>query len=412
MIRRISFRGLPVAARPVATALRIGAALLVSVGALAAIPAGVAGTSHGVTFAALATTSQTAGGFTPDQIASAYDITPLQNQGIDGTGQTIALIELDRLSVSDLQAFDQAAGLPDPTVRQIYQGGRTFKLPVAGEADLDVEWAHALAPGASIQVYYIKSNQTDAMGWAAVGQAVNSAVAAGAGTISLSFGTCSADAGYTAASKAFAAAVQHGVSVFVASGDSGARPGPVKMCGNVYGVSYPASDPSVVAVGGTTLALNGDNSIQSETAWRLSGGGKAKPLLRPSWQLTASLLPGRYRYVPDVAFLANPSTGVDMVLKGRLAVAGGTSLGSPAWSAIWSLVRASGAQSGVTVGAAPAMLYRVGNSSLYSQALHDITQGTNGRYKAAVGWDPVTGWGTPDVAGLATAVQSLSTATP
>jgi kumamolisin len=177
-------------------------------------------------------------------------------------------------------------------------------------------------------------------------------------------------------------------------------------------VTYPASDPSVVTVGGTSLSLNTDNTISAESAWSLSGGGKAKPLLRPLWQLVAQLAHAKYRWAPDVAFLADPQTGVGIFFKGTWRQAGGTSLGAPAWAAIWSLVRESAQQSGKTVGAAPPLLYQIGNSATYAQALHDITVGDNGYYQAGPGWDPVTGWGTPDVGGLATTVQALPAASP
>jgi kumamolisin len=109
-----------------------------------------------------------------------------------------------------------------------------------------------------------------------------------------------------------------------------------------------------------------------------------------------------------VSFLANPATGVQIYYKGNLQTAGGTSLGAPAWAAIWTLVKSDAAQSGKTVGAAPSYLYRIGNSSSYSQAFTDITSGSNGAYSAKPGWDAVTGWGTPLVNGLASAVAAIS----
>lgn len=342
--------------------------------------------------------------YTPAQIATAYDLTPLTDQSIDGSGQTIALIEFDSFSTADVHHFDAANQLPDPTIGETYVGGNTFRLTRSPETTLDLEWAHAMAPGAAIQLYYISSNLSQRAGWKAIGQAVTTAADNGASTISLSFGACKATAGYKATQQALAAAEKRAISVFVSSGDNGAFPGPRRDCGATIGVPYPASDPSVVAVGGTSLQLAGDNSIASEIAWQLSGGGKGLPLLRPTWEVAPQLHPGKYRWTPDVAFLADQNTGVEVYYNGRWIVVGGTSLGAPAWAGIWALVRQDAQQAGKSVGAAAPLIYRIANSTAYSSSFHDVIQGSNGHYHAGVGWDAVTGWGTPDVNGLATAV--------
>lgn len=392
--------------RPIARA-GILATVLILVSAPAVLGA-TAGPLTTPSLRLLASAQQTGRGYNVSQIADAYGVTPLLNAGVTGAGQTIALVELDGFDMADIQAFDAANNLPDPDVQTTYVGGNSFRLPMQGETTMDLEWAHALAPGAKIHIYYIKGQQANAAGWQSVGQAVTSAVAAGASTISLSFGTCNPTFGYTATSTALASALAHGVSVFVSSGDTGDLAGPVRECGRKPGVGYPASDASVVSVGGTSLVLDAATMQYSQFAWSLSGGGKGKPILRPAWQITSNLLPGKYRYVPDVSFLANPSTGARIVFKGSTQIAGGTSLGAPAWAAIWTLVRADAARSGKSVGAAPSYLYRIGNSSAYGQAFTDITSGTNGIYSARVGWDAVTGWGTPQVGGLATAVTALA----
>lgn len=354
-----------------------------------------------------AQTGQMTFGYTPAQIEAAYNITPLSSQGIDGSGQIIALIELDQFKMSDIRQFDALNQLPNPSIQQQYVGGTPFSLKSHGEATLDVEWAHALAPGAAIRIYYLKNAAIGPNSWKALAAGVDAAVSSGASEISLSFGTCGPSAGSGAAHQAFARALGAGVSVFVSSGDNGEFPGPKRDCVQQPGVSYPASDPSVVSVGGTSLLLNPDNTIAQEVAWSGSGGGRGKPFLRPSWQVTPNLNAGRYRYSPDVAFLGDLHTGVAFVYNGRRQIAGGTSLGAPAWAAVWSLLREQSQRSGATLGAAPELIYRVGNSAAYAGAFHDITSGSNGRYQAAVGWDPVTGWGTPNVSGLESALQAL-----
>lgn len=359
-------------------------------------------------FHTLASTQQVLGGYSPSQLEAAYDFGPLTAQGINGSGQTIALIEFDKFNLSDIQQFDADNNLPDPTLQQYYVGGKTFKLQNSGETTLDLEWAHALAPGATIQIYYLNGTQSNKAGWKSLAKAVKQAAANGATSISMSFGACNASSGYKTTESALAAVEKKGVSVFVSSGDTGAYPGPTHQCGQRIGVGYPASDPSVVSVGGTSLQLNEDDTIGDEIAWRLSGGGKGSPLLRPVWQVITQLANAKYRWAPDVAFVADPRTGVAIYERGEWQVAGGTSLGAPAWAAIWALVRQDAQQSGKTLGAAPPIVYRIANSPAYSQAFHDITEGDNSYYQASVGWDPLTGWGTPDVAQFAAAVLAGS----
>lgn len=382
--------------------------LLVGLSLVGLIAVGTAPASAGSASSAffeLASTNQISDAYTPAQIATAYDFGPLYTRGIDGIGQKIALIEVGGVNAGDLNTFDVANGLPAAHIVQHYVGGRTFVIRADPEATLDVEWAHALAPQARILLYYINDRLSVSAGWAAMGGAIKSAVAHGAGQVSISLGACQAGPGYQSLSSALATAEAKGTSVFVASGDDGALPGPARQCGNTPAVSYPAADPSVVAVGGTTVELSANGNILSERAWNLSGGGLAA-LLRPSWQSAPTMPSGNGRWAPDVSFLADPATGVEVYYQGRWHQAGGTSVGAPAWAAAWSLVREDAQNAGKTVGAAEPLIYRIGNSSAYASAFHDILTGSNGSYEAGPGWDPVTGWGTPAVANLDTAVQA------
>lgn len=350
---------------------------------------------------------QLASSYTPDKLQTAYDFSPLYKQGIDGSGQTVALIEIDQFTQSDIHTFDAANSLPDPSVSEIYVGGSRFRLQDTGEASMDLEWFHALAPAAAVQVYYVNSHQSDPAVWRDMSSAVNQATAAGVRIISISLGDCVAGSLVTGVEASFKAAMKRGVSVFVSSGDSGDHPGSVKDCGPKIGVSYPAKDPSVVSVGGTSLHLTNVDLIAREMAWRKSGGGRAPGIARPTWQKAPSLPKDSARWAPDVSFLGDPATGVSIYFNGHYHQAGGTSLGAPCWAAIWALVRENAQNDGFTIPVAPKALYRVGNSDFYTSAFHDITTGSNGRYTAGVGWDPVTGWGTPDVAQLAQAVEQL-----
>lgn len=394
--------------RPGHAALRALGAIMLSfaVAGGVAAPAGAMPITGGFTVNARSS-QQVTDGYTPAQIETAYDITPLRAAGIDGAGKTIAFIELDGYRAGDIAAFDAAFGLPAARITTTYQGGKRFRVPNQGETTMDLEWAHALAPGANLRVYYLKDQEATPSSWKAMATAITTAVRDGATSISISIGTCRPTAGSSATTKALARAQAKGVTTFVASGDTGPLPGYPRDCGRRLGAGYPASDPSVVAVGGTSLRLNPDNTVAQESAWDLSGGGAGRPILRPVWQIAPTLAAGKYRQVPDVSFLADPGTGVAMYLKGRWVTTGGTSLGAPAWAAIWTLLSQNAAQTGAGLPAGPATFYRLGAGSISSQALRDVTTGGNARYIATGGWDPVTGWGTPDVARLASVITAV-----
>jgi len=387
-------------------------AALLLLGPLAAPAGAMAAGASLQNFATFAVTNQTASGYTVSDIQTAYDVSPLLSSGLDGTGQMIALLEWGGFDRADIADFARTNGLADATITETYVGGSRFPLETStssrGETTLDLEWAHAMAPGAALHVYYLNNNVSDSAGWREIAQAFTSAANDGARSVSVSFGICSPGSAARPVQTALASLLTRGVSVFVASGDSGALAGPRKQCGSKPSVAYPASDPSVIAVGGTSLQLNNDQSISSETAWRLSGGGKALPFLRPIWQVAPQLGPGKYRQVPDVAFLADQNTGVQVYFRGHRIIAGGTSLGAPAWAGIWSVIEQDAAQSGKSVAAGPRLVYRVANSSAYTSAFHDITSGSNGVYHAHPGWDRVTGWGTPDAANLASSLLAIS----
>lgn len=372
-------------------------------------PTSVGGSASSLVLHGFAVSHQVFTAYTPDDISRAYDFQPLYERNITGAGQTVALIEADRLSLPDLSTFDTTYNLAAPQVHEFFVGDAPF-IPERGtETNMDVEWLHALAPGAAIQIYYIK-NHGDASQWKTLAAAIRMSALHGAKITSISLGTCEAGKGARVVAKAFSAVMKAGMSVFVSSGDDGAHPGPVSQCGHGYTLSYPAGDPSVVAVGGTSLDLNDDRTIAGERAWRFSGGGnyltKYVPLLRPAWQVAPNMPKDKYRWAPDVAFVGDPETGVNVAANGHWTQSGGTSLGAPAWAAIWSLLRQDAANSGRTLSAAPSVLYRIGNSAQYSLAFHDIVSGSNGKYEASAGWDAVTGWGTPDVNNMAAALAS------
>lgn len=272
-------------------------------------------------------------GLTPAQITHAYGLDALTFANgtvkADGAGETIALIEAfhDPYLASDLKTFDAATSLPDPALSVVNLGTTQTNDSWASEALLDVEWAHAIAPGAKILVVEANSETVPDL-LAAVNVARNTP---GVAAVSMSWGFTEF-ASETQYDLVFATPAGHqGVSFFTASGDSGAT----------GGAEWPSSSPNVVSVGGTTLKLGAANSIAAESVWVGGGGGYSSFEAEPSYQ--QSFQSSRVRTTPDVTFDADPATGAVVYSTapstgiGSWQTIGGTSLGTPAWAAIVTL---------------------------------------------------------------------------
>jgi hypothetical protein len=349
-------------------------------------------------------TNPSPSGYTPDQIRHAYgfDQITFNNGAIagDGSGQTIAIVDAynDPTLSSDLRTFDQMFNLPDPVLTKVqeYVYGRAPRNDAgwALETSLDVEWAHAAAPGADILLVETASASYNDL-LSAVDYARNYD---GVSVVSMSWGggEFASETGYDGH---FTTPANHGGVTFVASsGDTG---------GNV---EYPAVSPNVVAVGGTTLHLASDNTISSETAWSGSDGGVSSYESKPSYQAGISWTGARSS--PDVALNADTATGYAVYdsygYSGQNGwfTLGGTSAGAPQWAGLVAIANQGRAVAGNSSldGATETL------PALYSMPdtnFHDITTGTssNGRNSAGTGYDLMTGRGTP-VAGQV--VQSLS----
>ncbi len=252
------------------------------------------------------------------------------------------------------------------------------------ETSLDVEWAHAIAPNASILLVLARSDRLNDL-LAAVDYARGRSDVV---VVSMSWG----DTEFSSESLYdFHFTNSYGAAFFVSSGDDGA------------GVLYPASSPNVVAVGGTTLTLNADGSVSSETGWSGSGGGMSSYEPKPAYQATYGIV-GNRRAVPDVAYNANPTTGFavyDSTPNGGQSGwfrMGGTSAGAPQWAAIYALGRS----------AVNSNLYRSAKSSLNASYFRDITTGSNGAYSATGGYDYVTGLGSPVTVNFAQTTSTTS----
>ncbi len=271
-------------------------------------------------------------GLTPAQLTAAYGLSAITFSANgttvagDGSGQTIAVIDAyhDPYLASDLNTFDQAYSLPATALTQIDLAGSSSDSGWAMEEALDVEWAHAIAPGAAIVVVEAKSDSIpDLMAAVAVAKQV-----AGVSVVSMSWGS-SEFAGETAYDKVFTTPAGHtGITYVAASGDQGA----------LGGAEWPASSPNVLAVGGTSLSLSPDGTYQGESVWTFSSGGVSLYESEPAYQGTVQST-GR-RSTPDVSFDGDPNTGVSVYMTdpstgvGSWSQIGGTSLGAPAWAAI------------------------------------------------------------------------------
>jgi len=348
------------------------------------------------------------GGLTPTDVLAFYNIKPLRQAGLDGTGQTIVLPEIDDLpNLSDLNKFAQEFGLPPfdsiLTVKRDPNWGTPLKPQ--GETVLDLEIIHEIAPGAKLVVYL--SAPDFGHGDRAFDQMVTDHLGS---IISESLGACEPDtpSGHR---NTYASiqdrAVAQGMSHFVATGDNGAY-----TCGEDQGPagSFPATLPTVTAVGGTTVFESEQGVYFKESAWggpieeSGSGGGPSRFYALPAYQKSISQALGHgFRQVPDVSADADPATGFHIVFQGKDGQAGGTSASTPLWAATIALINQDLKKKGLReVGFANPALYWMGENSsrLPAKPFHDITTGNNLAYNAGPGWDFATGWGSMDAAAL------------
>jgi kumamolisin len=338
------------------------------------------------------------------EILKAYNADGL---GLTGKGQTIAILIDGFAAASDLTAFWAQNNIP-ATIDQVQQiNVANANLPAPGDEEtLDTEWASGIAPGAIIRVYAARSLNFVDLDTAVDAILEDVETIPGMRQLSISLGLGETFIGgpqgvAAAAHQKFLRLAAAGVNVFVSSGDAGSNPdntgqspvGPLQ-------VEYAASDPCVVAVGGTTLLLAPDGSVASETGWAASGGGKSIFFPRPSWQTNTGDA-GTMRLVPDVSLTADPSDGATLVLNGKSIMIGGTSWAAPVWAGFCALINEDRANAGK-----PFLSFL--NPLIYplrgTAAFRDITAGTNGAYAAAAGYDMVTGLGVPNLAALITAL--------
>jgi kumamolisin len=353
-------------------------------------------------------------GLTPAALLATYDATALAAAGFTGKGATIVFFEFDGYAQADLDAYSKMSGLPAFTPTLI--GGQLTEPH--GEAVMDLEIAHAIAPDARLVVVSVLPTLQGDGTYVKIAQMFESVDRQFPGALwSLSVGWgCDrliTAADLAPAQSALATAESHGTSAFDASGDAGgleckggpdwsSPPGPSDV-----GLDAVASLPAMTDVGGTTLSTDGSGRWLAEEAWgnsplsQGSGGGASVLFSRPSWQ--NGVYSGRdsaYRLTPDVAAVADPTTGVKFVFNGQVQMGGGTSQSAPIWAGLTVLINeyllAHGARA---VGSLNPLLYRVAAGAALP-AFHDVVLGGNAVDSAAPGFDLVTGLGTPDVDNL------------
>jgi kumamolisin len=350
--------------------------------------------------------------FTPDQLGSLYAFPP----ETDGTGQTVAIIELGGgFTPADIGTYFAGLKLTTPQVSAVeVDSGKNAPSgdpsSADGEVMLDIEVVGALAPRATQLVYFAPN--TDQGFLDAVSTAVHATPTPTA--VSISWGQSedqwTAQA-RTAMDQAFADAAALGVTICAASGDNGSADG---QSDGAPHADFPASSPHVLACGGTRLEATPPSTITAETVWNdagggATGGGVSDAFAAPDFQASAGVPAraggGTGRGVPDVAGNADPATGYQILVDGQQVVVGGTSAVAPLWAAlVCRLAQAAGRKFGLV----HTQLYQGARPGRSQPGFRDITTGGNGSYQATAGWDACTGLGSPN----GTALLQALTATP
>jgi uncharacterized protein (TIGR03437 family) len=372
----------------------------------------------------------------PNDVATIYNIAPLYAAGIDGTGIKIAVLGQTQVDITDIQTFRKRFGLPPNDPQMVLVGRNPGTTGDLGEADLDIEWAGAVAQNATIIYVYASSVVTSAQ------YAIDQNLAP---IMSFSYETCE-----IANTPAFRSVAQQanaqGITWLVAAGDEGAgtcdRHAPTPQASRGATVNLFAAFPEVTGVGGTTLnegtgtywAASNDANLASalsyipEKVWNesqqrnslaASGGGPSAFFAKPVWQTGPGVPDDKARDVPDVSLSAGANhDGYEVVSGNKVIIVGGTSAGTPVFAGIVALVNhqlmSKNAISGPGLGNINPTLYRLAQAT--SDVFHDVVNGDNKvpcvqesagcvnglmGFAAGPGYDLATGLGTVDAFKLA-----------
>ena len=372
------------------------------------------------------------GPYCPQGIQMGYSISTLISSGETGSGQKVAVVDMpgDPNSQTAINTFDSQYGLTATTLNIVYPDGipNSWDPTWASEAVMDIEAVHSVAPGATIVLAYPTGDILDGVDYV-TSHGLASVISNSWDYSCVSSASCSdtqlPPSLVSSADSRLALDAAQGETILFASGDEGSQPD-----GSTTGTEFPASDPNVLAVGATNLALNGCGTTTctgygSETGAFISGGGYSGYFSEPSWQTstigstsaqcTTDHLNPTCRAVPDVAMLGdNPGIWVYSTASDKCNSGGdsagwfacsGTSLSTPLWAGFIGIALQVGG--GGQFGNIAPSLYSLGASTSYSTLFHDVTVGFNG-YSARTGWDPVTGWGSPIANNLASALSPMS----
>ena len=363
---------------------------------------------------------------TPLELRTTYNATPLATTG---QGQTVVFFEFDSFNQSDLDKFSDMFNLPRFT--PVEKGQR---LSPDGEAPMDLQVVHAIAPDAQTVVYYLSPPNSSQAAYAYLANVMEQADSQYPGAVwSLSIGmgcdTMDTSADLLPVRNALAAAEGHGTSVFISAGDDGGYD--CKGYGKFgqpdfstppidgeIGLSSLASVPEATDTGGTTLSTDVHGVWASEEGWadyastRGTGGGVSTLFTRPDWQRKVSLPPNpvftqlpirnpaSQRLTPDVSADADPGSGAEFIQDGNTFSGGGTSQSAPIWAGLTTLMNQYLTQrGGHPLGNVNQVLYQVA-SNRTRPAFHDIVLGGNAVYQSGPGFDLATGLGTPNTDNL------------
>jgi len=370
------------------------------------------------------------GGYGPTDLLGAYDGATLQQSGVKGNGQTVAVFELDGYQQSDVQQYFQTYNLGSPNVSNVLVDGFNGSAGQGAiEVELDIEVVAAMAPGAS-QIVYEGPNTTQG-----VNDTYNKIVTDNKAQITtISWGECETQSGTAelqTLDSIFKQGAAQGISLFAAAGDSGAYD-----CNDTnLAVDSPASDPYIIGVGGTNLQTSG-GAYGSESVWSNptdtqrspqgsgGGGGISNTFAQPTWQ-TGPGVKNQYsngnREVPDVSADADPATGYAVYCTVTAAgcptsgsiVVGGTSAAAPLWAGSTAMMNNYLQTQGKSgVGFITPQLYGLANSTQQYAPFHDVTSGTNLYYPATANYDEASGIGTPDIYNIARDIAGGNVPTP
>lgn len=344
-------------------------------------------------------------GHVPVQFPAIYDVAGTAT----GSQTEIGIITDGDLTqtVADLRAYEAQNGLAQVTLDYVPSEVNGTDTSGTIEWDLDSQTSTSIAGTVKVLHFYNAASLNDADLEVAYNNAASNV---NVKAINISLGICESSekssGAMTATDQIFALGVAHGQTFFASSGDGGAYTGCSGQQGITTAVSYPASSPYVVAVGGTTLNTNSDGSYASETTWAGGGGGVSTAETAPSWQ--QAVTHATARNVPDVAMDADPNSGALIINAGTSTQVGGTSLAAPLSTGVWARVQSA---HGNGLGFAAPVIYAAAASTPAS--FHDVTSGCNSgtnaldtllstllgqkNYCAKAGFDNTTGFGTFDV---------------